>query len=55
MYIVHYILEFTGLYLRSALTQGQIEHLRKKIAYEIVTMKGNKGDIPEFLIDAIVD
>ncbi|KAM3352624.1 hypothetical protein ACQJBY_024074 [Aegilops geniculata] len=34
LYIMLYILEFTRLYLRSALTHGQIEHLRKKIAYE---------------------
>uniref|UniRef100_A0A8R7V3Y8 Ubiquitin-like protease family profile domain-containing protein n=1 Tax=Triticum urartu TaxID=4572 RepID=A0A8R7V3Y8_TRIUA len=41
VYVAHYVLEFTGLYLRSTITQGQIEHLRKKIAYEIVIMKGN--------------
>ncbi|VAH01071.1 unnamed protein product [Triticum turgidum subsp. durum] len=35
--------------------KGQTKHLRKKIAYEIVTMKGNKGAIPEFLYDVIVD
>ncbi|EMS57778.1 hypothetical protein TRIUR3_11184 [Triticum urartu] len=37
------------------LKKGQIEHLRKKIAYEIVNMKGNKGDTPEFLYEEIID
>ncbi|KAM3295660.1 hypothetical protein ACQJBY_038138 [Aegilops geniculata] len=37
------------------ISRGQIEHLRKKIAYEIMKMKGNKGAIPEFLCDVIVD
>lgn len=55
VYVVHYILEFTGLYLRSNMNQEQIEHLRKKIACEIVTMKGNKGCIPEFLYEEILD
>lgn len=55
VYIVHYFLEFTGLYLRSPLSQAQLDDLRKKIAYELVTMKGNKGDIPGFLCEEIVD
>ncbi|VAH98138.1 unnamed protein product [Triticum turgidum subsp. durum] len=37
------------------LKKGQIEDLHKKIAYEIVTMKGNKGDTPEFLYEEIID
>lgn len=55
VYVVHYFLEFTGLYLRSVLTQEQIDHLRKKIACEVVTMKGNKGDLLEILYDEIID
>lgn len=55
VYVVHYILEFTGLYLQLTLTPAQLEDLRKKIAYEIVTMKGNKGDIPDFLYEEILD
>ncbi|EMS60659.1 hypothetical protein TRIUR3_05133 [Triticum urartu] len=31
------------------------EFQRMKLAYEIVSMKGNKGDIPEFLYDVIID
>ncbi|XP_048528800.1 uncharacterized protein LOC125532036 isoform X2 [Triticum urartu] len=55
VYILHYFVEFIRLYLQSTLTQAQIEHLRKKFAYEIVTMKGNNGDIPELLHDIIID
>ncbi|KAM3258899.1 hypothetical protein ACQJBY_050581 [Aegilops geniculata] len=55
MYVVHYILEFTDLYFRSTMNQEQIDHLREKIAYEIVTIKGNKGDIPEFLSEDILN
>lgn len=36
-------------------SQEQIEHLRKKIAYEIVTRKGDKGDILEFMYEEILD
>ena len=35
--------------------QDQIDGLRAKLAYEIVTMKGNKGDIPDFLYKEILD
>lgn len=52
---MHYILGFTGLYLRSALSSEQLEHLRQRIAYEIVIMKGNKGDLPDFLCEEIID
>ncbi|KAE8800727.1 hypothetical protein D1007_23728 [Hordeum vulgare] len=55
VYITHYYTEFTGVYLRSTLNQEQIDHLRMKLAYEMVTMKGNKGDIPEFAYDVIID
>lgn len=55
MYIVHYFLQFTGLYLRSPLSQAQLDHMWKKIAYELVTMKGNKGDLSGFLCEEIVD
>ncbi|KAI4982395.1 hypothetical protein ZWY2020_022887 [Hordeum vulgare] len=55
VYVVQYILEFTGLYSKSTMDQEHIEHLRKKIAYEIVMVKGNKGDILEFLFKEILD
>ena len=35
--------------------QDQIDGLRAKLAYEIVTMKGNKGDVLEFAYDMIID
>ncbi|XBJ05842.1 hypothetical protein VPH35_024550 [Triticum aestivum] len=53
VYITHYYTDFTGLYLHSTLSQ--IDGLRAKLAYEIVTMKGNKGDVPEFAYDVIID
>lgn len=37
------------------LTQEKLDHLRKKIAYHVVTMKGNKGDLPGFLYKEIID
>ncbi|KAF7003203.1 hypothetical protein CFC21_018563 [Triticum aestivum] len=55
IYITHYFTNFTGLYLRSTLNQEHIDQKRKKLAYEIVSMKGNKGDIPDFLFDVIID
>ncbi|XP_044338623.1 uncharacterized protein [Triticum aestivum] len=55
VYIAHYYTDFMGLYLRSTLCKKQIDDLRGKLAYEVVAMKGNKGDIPEFLYDVIID
>lgn len=39
----------------SVLSQTQLDDLWKKIAYELVTMKENKGDLPGFLCEEIVD
>lgn len=39
----------------SVLSQAQLDHMWKKIAYELVTMKGNKGDLSGFLCEEIVD
>lgn len=51
VYCVHhaYICEFTGLYLRTQPSKILIDHLWKSLAYEILNMRGNKGDLPDFL------
>nr|XP_051205127.1 uncharacterized protein LOC127318694 [Lolium perenne] len=54
VYIVHYIREFNGLYLRSILSDERIEYLRKTMAYQLATMKGNAGDLPDFMIQIVI-
>ncbi|XP_048530172.1 uncharacterized protein LOC125509284 isoform X2 [Triticum urartu] len=54
IYIVHYLRDYNGLYIRT-LTNGELEYLRKKLAYEIVAMRGNKGDFPDFMYLEILE
>jgi hypothetical protein len=35
-------------------SQERLEYLRKTMAYQVATMKGNGGDLPDFMIQIVV-
>lgn len=53
VYILHCIREYNGVYLRSVLSNERLEYMRKSMAYQLITLKGNAGDLPDFMIQII--
>ncbi|XBH69524.1 hypothetical protein VPH35_097374 [Triticum aestivum] len=47
-------LEYTGLYLQTILTPSRLNYLRQSIAYEVISMRGNIGELPDFMIEEVL-
>lgn len=54
-YIVHYLREFIETWLRSRLTESQLEYPRKSIAYQVISMRENGGDLPGSMYVEIIE
>lgn len=50
----HYWREYNGLYLERQLGDYELAYLKKQIAYEVISMKGNKGELPSFMIEEVL-
>lgn len=34
--------------------QGRLNYLRQSIAYEVISMRGNRGELPDFMIEEVL-
>ncbi|XP_037475770.1 uncharacterized protein LOC119353275 [Triticum dicoccoides] len=54
LHIINYSREYTGLYLQTQLTPGRLNYLRQSIAYEVISMRGNVGELPDFMVEEVL-
>uniref|UniRef100_A0A3B6RQ32 Ubiquitin-like protease family profile domain-containing protein n=1 Tax=Triticum aestivum TaxID=4565 RepID=A0A3B6RQ32_WHEAT len=53
LHVVNYIREFTGLYIYNPLTPNRLHYFRQMIAYEVISMRGNKAELPDFMLEVV--
>lgn len=51
--MVNYIREFTGLYIYNPLTKNRLHYFWQMIAYEVISMRGNKAELPDFMLEMV--
>ncbi|XBH72988.1 hypothetical protein VPH35_100170 [Triticum aestivum] len=54
IYLGHYWRSYNGLYLQRQLGEYELAYLKKQFAYEVISMKGNKGELPSFMIQDVL-
>ncbi|KAI5000619.1 hypothetical protein ZWY2020_005208 [Hordeum vulgare] len=54
IYLGHYCRNYNGLYLERQLGQFELAYLKKQFAYEVISMKGNNGELPSFMIEDVL-
>ncbi|KAM3244998.1 hypothetical protein ACQJBY_056374 [Aegilops geniculata] len=53
IYLGHYWRSYNGLYLERQLGEYELAYLKMQFAYEVISMKGNKGEFPSFMIQDV--
>uniref|UniRef100_A0ACD5ZAN9 Uncharacterized protein n=1 Tax=Avena sativa TaxID=4498 RepID=A0ACD5ZAN9_AVESA len=54
IYVLSYIRSFNGLYLEDVLDNDRLEYLHKRMAYQIMHIAGNAGDLPDFMVQIVI-
>ncbi|XBI20955.1 hypothetical protein VPH35_062146 [Triticum aestivum] len=47
-------MNYTGLYLQNVLTSARLNYMRQSIAYEVILMRGNMGELPHFMVEEVL-
>ncbi|KAF7106126.1 hypothetical protein CFC21_106881 [Triticum aestivum] len=54
IYLGHYWSTYNGLYLERQLGEYELAYLKKQFEYEVISMNGNKGELPSFMIEEVL-
>lgn len=52
--VSHYFREYNGLYLEHQLSGDELAYLKKQLAYEVISMKGEKDELPIFMMHEVL-
>lgn len=53
LHVMNYIREFIGLYIYNPLTPNRLHYFRRLIAYEVISMRGNRAELPDFMVEEV--
>lgn len=53
LHVMNYIRKYTGLYIYTPLTAERLHYFRRSIAYEVISLRGNRAELPDFMIEVV--
>ncbi|XP_044345902.1 uncharacterized protein [Triticum aestivum] len=54
IYLGHYWRVYNGLYLERQLGEFKLAYLKQQLVYEVITMRGSRGELPIFMIEEVL-